>query len=114
MTIIFDEPAPTVFTARCPRCQQPRRRHLGAGYFMPTGGGCACHEPGPDAVTQVGLSWAGCFEIAAYGAITARFGVDVETFEAFTGAWGRFLAAAGFCPAAVLAAVTLLKETDHA
>lgn len=118
MTTIFDEPAPTVFTATCPGCQQPRRRHLGAGYFMPTGGGCACPEPDQDTVTEVSL--AGCsFSIAADGAITAYFGLlgaqqTTEVYDPFTGAWGRFLAAAGSCPTAVLAAVKLEKETAHA
>ncbi len=71
---------------------------------MPTGGGCSCPQSAPGAVTEVSL--AGCsFSVAADGIITARLGVDVETFKPFTGEWGSFLVGAGFCPAAVLAAV---------
>lgn len=113
--VIFDGPAPTVFTARCPKCQQPRRRHLGAGYFMPTGGGCACPEPGPDAVTEVSLAGLGHgFQVANDGTITVHSACDEpEVIRAFTGTWGQFLSAAGFCPDAVLAAVKIEKEDEH-
>ncbi len=85
---------------------------------MATGGGCACPEPDQDTVTEVSL--AGCsFSVAADGTITAYFGLlgaqqTSEVYEPGTSAWCRFLDAAGFCPAAVLDAFKLEKETAHA
>lgn len=104
--VIFDAPAPTVYTATCPSCRRPRDRHLGAGYFMPIGGGCGCPEPAPGSVTGVYLVFSGWFDISADGTITTHFGVDEpEALAPFTPRWRSFLSRAGFCPDAVTTAV---------